>query len=945
MPAASVPASGGPPWRPLGQGATWAAVAACLVLAVLVGWVVQQRQSERLQQEVQRDADQLVDQVHALSSDGRAMGGVQLLGLVDIHIRQLLEGETTAQDAELQAMLAAVIGEYGADNALVLDRHGRTVAYRAQDGSGRGLGRDLSVRPYFRRAMAGTPNLYPAVGKNTGERGIYLAAPVRGQLDPQAEPVGVAVVKIGMERIDAQLGRYAHTALLVSPEGVVFGGNRSQWLLHTLAPIGAADRAQLARDERYGDLFAKGVPPALPLALGVGGERLDGERVERAFTTLDWPAARRDWQLVVLRPLTPAEQGGTALAAAVAALAASLGLAAAGLRRRARQARRAWEHGQAEAAVARELAFQQRLIDALPNPLFLKDAEGRYTTLNQAFEAAYGVRREDIIGRTVLELPLLDANTREEAHRRDMEVVHSGGRIQHALESHWADGRVHQTLFWGQGLRALDGGTAGMVGVLLDISEEAQARAALRERERLLRDLLESAPGAVVAADGSGGVLFHNRNALEMFGVDAATLAAQGMQARYADPSQRAALMEHLWRDGFARASELEMVRGDGDRFWAQLSFTRGSFGGQPDVAFGWCVDITERKRTAQAMQAARDAAEAAVAARSDFLANMSHEIRTPLNTIIGQAHLALQGELSASQRVHVHKVHGAAQALLAIANDVLDFSQTESGRLVLQEADFDLDALLARLASRHGPQADDKGLALRLDVDEAVPRQLCGDVQRLEQVLGQLLGNALKFTAQGEVVLQCGYRPTESGGVVLEIAVRDTGIGIAPEQLGPLFQPFRQVDGSSTRRFGGIGLGLALCKRLADAAGGAIAAQSALGAGTCIRLAWPCRAGSGRCQPEAAPAPAASAWTSGGVAALTDAQARSGLALLCEMLESMDGSTGTQLQAMRPWLQLQLPPAQLHKLVRLVQHYDLEDALALLRGSPALAPWLPEAA
>jgi PAS domain S-box-containing protein len=945
MPDASAPAVGGPSWRPLRQGATWVAVAACLALAVLVGWVVQQWQSEHLQQELQRDADQLVDQVRALSSDGRAMGGVQLLGLVDLHIKRLLDGEATAQDPALQAMLAAVIGEYGADNALVLDRHGRTVAYRAQDGGGRGLGRDLSMRPYFRRAMVGTPNLYPAVGKNTGERGIYLAAPVRGQLDPQAEPVGVAVVKIGMERIDAQLGRYAHTVLLVSPEGVVFGTNRSRWLLHTLAPVAAADQVQLARDARYGDLFAKGAPPALPLVAVAGGERLDGARVGRAFATLDWPAARRDWQLVVLRPLTAAEQGGTALAGAAAALAASLALAAAWLRRQARQAWRAWQRGQAEAAVARELAFQQRLVDALPNPLFLKDDQGRYTTVNQAFEAAYGVLREDFIGRTVLELPVLDAAAREEAHRCDMEVVRSGGRIQRAFENHWADGRLHQTLFWAQGLRAPDGGTAGMVGVLLDISEEAQARAALHEREQLLRDLLESAPGTVVAADGSGRVLFHNQNALEMFGVDADTLAAQGMRARYADPSQRAVLMERLWREGFARASDLEMVRGDGSRFWAQLSFTRGSFGGQPDVAFGWCVDITERKRTAQAMQAARDAAEAAAAAKSDFLANMSHEIRTPLNTIIGQAHLALQGELGAAQRVHVQKVHAAAQALLAIANDVLDFSRTESGRLVLQEADFDLDALLARLVARHGPQAADKGLALRLDAGDTVPRLLCSDVQRLEQVLDQLLGNALKFTEQGEVVLQCRHRLADSGGVVLEIAVRDTGIGIAPEQLVQLFQPFRQGDGSSTRRFGGLGLGLALARRLADAAGGSITAQSAPDAGTCICLQWPCRTAAGPCAPDAVPLPADAGSTSGGMAALTDAQARSGLARLCEMLESMDGDTGTQLHAMRPWLQQRLPPAQLQQLVRLVRHYDLEDALALLRGSPALAPWLPEAA
>jgi PAS domain S-box-containing protein len=944
-PAPLAPVAASPAWRPWRRWSTWLALAACLVLALLVAWGVQQRQSGQLQQEVQRDVDQLVDQVHALSSDGRVMGGVQLLGLVDVHIKQLLERQTTERDPALQAMLAAVIVEYGADNVLVLDRHGKTVAYRTQEGGGRGLGRDLSMRPYFRRAMVGTPNLYPAIGKNTGERGIYLAAPVRGQIDPHAEPVGVVVVKIGLERIDAQLARYPHTALLVSPEGVVFGGNRGRWLLQTLAPIGREEQALLAREERYGDLFAKAPPPVLPLQAEADGQQLDGAPVASAFATLDWPAARRDWRLLVLRPLASAERGGTALAAGAATLAASLALAFRLLRRQARLARHAWERGQAEAAVARELAFQQRLIDALPNPLFLKDAQGRYTTLNRAFEEAYGVRREDFIGRTVLELDVLDAAAREDAHRCDMAVVQGGGRTQRAFENHWADGRVHQTLFWGQGLSMPDGSPAGMVGVLLDISEEAQARAALREREQLLRDLLESAPGTVVAADGAGRVLFHNQNALEMFGVDAEQLAAQGMRARYVDPAQRAALMERLWRDGFARASDLEMVRGDGSRFWAQLSFTRGSFGGQPDVAFGWCVDITERKRIAQALQAAKEAAEATAAAKADFLANMSHEIRTPLNAIIGLVHLALQGELNGPQRVHVQKVHDAAKALLSIVNDVLDFSRMEAGRLVLAQADFDLDAVLQRLQASHGRRAADKGLALVFDIGEAVPRALRGDMQRLEQVLGHLLSNAVKFTERGEIVLQCRHRAVDGGGLVLELAVRDTGIGIAPEQLRGLFQPFRQADGSSTRRFGGTGLGLAISKRLVDAAGGAIAVQSQPGAGTCFTVDWPCRVGSVQHAPAPLLRPAEPEGTGGTVATLTDAQARTGLRLLCEMLESMDGDTGTQLDTMRPWLQQQLAPQALQQLVRLVQHYDLEEALALLRGTPALAPWLAEAA
>ncbi|WP_326540713.1 PAS domain S-box protein [Pseudorhodoferax sp.] len=1080
MSAVPATAVASPPWRPLYRRYAWLALAGCLASAVLVTWLLQQQQLEELQATVQRDADQLADQVHALSSDGRVMGGVLLLGLVDTRIKDLLAGRTTAQDPALQAMLAAVVAEYAADNVLVLDRHGKTVAYRTENGSTRGLGRDLSVRPYFRRAMVGHANLYPAIGKNTGERGIYLAAPVREQLDAQSDPVGVVVVKIGAERIDAQLGRYPHAALLVSPEGVVFGGNRSQWLLQTLAPIGADEQAQLAREERYGDLFSKAPPPVLPLQpladglllpAGADGMRLDGVPASTASASLDWPTAWRDWRVLVLRQRTPAENGGVALAGGAATLLVTLALAFGLLRREARRARAAWKRGQAEAAVARELAFQQRLIDALPNPLFIKDAQGCYTTINRAFEQAYGVRREELIGRTVLELAVLDPLAREQAHACDMQIIASGGRAHLSFDNTWADGRLHQTLFWGQALDDADGTRSGMVGVLLDVSEQAQAQRDLQAREQELRALLESAPGTVIAANAEGQVLFHNQQALEMFRIDAQTLAAQGMRARYVEPAQRAELMQRLHRDGVARATDLEMLRGDGSRFWAQISFSRGSFSGQHGVGFGWCVDITERKRTAEAMQAAKEAAEATAAAKSAFLANMSHELRTPLNAIIGMAHVVLQTRLTDQQRDQVQRVHNAARGLLGVVGDVLDFSRIEAGRLVLEQADFGLDALLERLARQHGPKAGDKGLELVFDIGDAVPRQLRGDAARLEQTLGHLLTNAVKFTERGEIVLQCRHRVRDDGAVLLELAVRDTGIGLTPEQLARLFQPFTQVDGSATRRFGGTGLGLSLCKRLVEAAGGGIAVQGEPGAGACVRFDWPCqpvatqpaeplpeplknlralvlephalaaqvllgvlaRAGvpaqrvdglqaaleqaeqaGTRClllveqaqldaqglallgRPRAGPSPVvvmaaradaalrdlaaqagaaavlckpatqqavvatlaqavaeAGSQPQAGRAAgdallrqagqrrLGDAEARDGLQALCTMLESMDGETAAQLERMRGWLAEHLPAQALQALLRHVERYNLDEALDLLRGEPALAPWL----
>jgi PAS domain S-box-containing protein len=822
----------------------WWSLCGCLVVAALVGWAVLQWVQSRLQQDAQRDAAQLVEQVHALSSDGKGMGAVVLLGLVDPHIKRLLQGHIDADAPALQALLAAVIAEYRADNVLVLDRQGMTVAYRATDGSTRGLGRDLSVRPYFKRALVGHPNLYPAVGKNTGERGVYLAAPVRASLDPQAEPLGVVVLKIGMERIDEQLGRYPHAALLLSPEGMVFGGNRRQWLLQATEPIGQQELAALAREERYGELFS-GTPTPLPLRTDAGGLHLDGEPVLGAVAAVDWPAAGRDWRLWVLHPRAWADTWGLALLAAGTTGAVGLALVLTVWLRQGRRLERIRERREAADAVARELAFQQGLIDALPNPLFIKDAQGRYTTLNRAFEEAFGVRREALIGRTTPEWRGAAEPDGAQAHANDLQVITSGARVRRSVAERWADGQLHQTLFWGQGLRDPQGHASGMVGVLLDVSTEAQAREALRARELLLRALLESAPGAVIVADRGGRVLFHNQHALELFRVDVQAMTEQAMERRYADPRQRAQLHAILHRDGLVHAMPLEMLRGDGSRFWAEVSLSRGSFAEHADVAFGWCVDITERRREALAMQAAKDAAEAATAAKSSFLANMSHELRTPMNAIIGLAHLALQTPLNAQQREYLLKMHSAARVLAGIVDDVLDFSRIDAGKVVLQEAAFDLDALWLRLAEMFGARAADKGLELVFAVDVDAPHQLSGDVARLEQVLVKLLDNAVKFTDRGEVVLQCSYRANAEGtdGTgALELAVQDSGVGLRQEQLAQLFQPFQQIDGSSTRRFGGLGLGLSLCKRLVDAAGGDIGAQVRPQGGSRFTVRWPCR-------------------------------------------------------------------------------------------------------
>ena len=250
--------------------------------------------------------------------------------------------------------------------------------------------------------------------------------------------------------------------------------------------------------------------------------------------------------------------------------------------------------------------------------------------------------------------------------------------------------------------------------------------------------------------------------------------------------------------------------------------------------------DVTEQKRIAEELLAARDAAHAANLAKSDFLANMSHEIRTPLNAIIGFSALTLKSSLPLRQQDYIGKIHTAGELLLNIVNDILDFSKIEAGKQIMEQIPFRLDIIIANASGMVQQKASDKGLTLRVGRLPEVACYLIGDPHRLVQVIVNLLNNAVKFTEYGEVVLEAALLTQERERVQLEFSVSDTGIGISDDQVAKLFQPFTQADGSTTRRFGGTGLGLSISKRLIELMGGDIRCESTYGQGSTFRFtAW----------------------------------------------------------------------------------------------------------
>jgi len=375
----------------------------------------------------------------------------------------------------------------------------------------------------------------------------------------------------------------------------------------------------------------------------------------------------------------------------------------------------------------------------------------------------------------------------------------------------------------------------------------AQQRELTAQREQLKvseersRLILESSAEGIFGTDTEGRITFVNPAACRMLGFDAKELIGQSSHAAFhhhrpdgSEYPKEECPMFAAYKDGKASRIDDEFLwRKDGAGLPVEYGATPIKKDGTIVGSVVSFTDITLRKQQEAEVLAAKEAAEDATKAKSDFLANMSHEIRTPMNAIIGLSHLALKTQLTPKQRDYVSKVHNAGTSLLGVINDILDFSKIEAGKLDMETTDFRLDEVISSVTTLTAQKAHDKGLEFLAHVSPDIPENLLGDPLRLGQILTNFVNNSVKFTERGEIRLNIELLERTGDKVQLKFSVRDTGIGMTKAQAAKLFQPFVQADTSTTRKHGGTGLGLTICRRLVELMGGRVWLESEPGVGS----------------------------------------------------------------------------------------------------------------
>lgn len=513
-------------------------------------------------------------------------------------------------------------------------------------------------------------------------------------------------------------------------------------------------------------------------------------------------------------------------------------------------ARTAAEVQRLEAARREQEAFYQALVESLPQNIFRKDLEGRFTFANGRYCATLGRPLEAILGRT--DSDFAPPELADKYRRDDKKVLQSLEPLEVVEKNITPDGTVHWVHVIKTPILGADGRPVGIQGIFWDITREHDTAEKLRQAEANYRGFVVNARDGIFQTTPNGSYLSANPALARIYGFKSPEeLVAKRTDIEhqlYLDPVRRSEFARLMAENDVVDQFESEVYRADGSVIWISENAraVRDSTGHL--VCYeGTVEDITARKRTEEALsraneelKKARDAAVDSAAIKARFLANTSHELRTPMNAIVGFTQLLLDTPLNDEQREYAATVRASARSLLTLLNDILDFSRIESGKVTFERLEFSPRRLIEETADLMAELAFPKGLELTARLDHRLPGLVIGDAGRIRQILTNLLGNAIKFTAQGEVSLRVEVEAESERDCRLRFLVSDTGIGIPTEAQARIFEAFTQADESTTRKYGGSGLGLSISRQIVEQLGGQIGLTSEPGKGSIFWVTLP---------------------------------------------------------------------------------------------------------
>ncbi len=490
----------------------------------------------------------------------------------------------------------------------------------------------------------------------------------------------------------------------------------------------------------------------------------------------------------------------------------------------------------------KDLAFERdllrSLLDSIPDHVYFKDQSSRFIVCSKELSDRLGLPDpEAAIGKT--DFDFFSPQHAQPAYEDEQRIIKTGAPVIGKVEKEiLKDGTENWVLTSKMPFRSGSGAIIGTFGVSKDVTSLIQTRQELEKAQKKYQDIFEQAVEGIFQTSPDGKYLEANPALARIYGYNSAQELLEQVtdigKQLYVDQKRRRVFRQKMEKEGEVHEFESEIFRRDGSKIWIAET-ARIVKNAEGDISYyeGIVEDISERKRAEAALQLARDAALESTRLKSIFLANMSHEIRTPMNGIIGMAGLLRRTHLDDEQNHFALTIEESGLTLLRLINDILDFSKMESGKMKLEKAPFSPTSVVEGVAELLSENAQKKGLEIILRVDPTIPTKVIGDATRLRQVLNNLVGNAIKFTPQGEIQIRVKPIRRQGQRCRLRFEVSDTGIGIAPDAKRHIFKAFTQADESTTRKFGGTGLGLAISRQLIELMGGKLHVESEIDKGS----------------------------------------------------------------------------------------------------------------